>query len=66
MPPPPAPTLKIDTSDLEIPLRYYKGWMISFKTKTETFECHMLCLYEFSNSKDLEKAMDFAIIKRGS
>jgi hypothetical protein len=56
--------LEIDTSDLIIPLRYYKGWKICFHTKTESFSCDMLCLYGFSNSKDLENAMDFAISKR--
>jgi len=56
--------LEIDTSDLVIPLRYYKGWTIDFRTKTETFNCDILCLYGFSNSKDLEKAIDFAISKR--
>jgi hypothetical protein len=58
--------LKIDTSDLEIPLRYYKGWTITFRTKTESFCSEILCLYGFSNTKDLEKAIDFAIEKRNN
>jgi len=56
--------LKIDTSDLEIPLRYYKGWNIEFRTKTESFCSPVLCLFGFSNTKDLEKAIDFALEQR--
>jgi hypothetical protein len=60
-----ALALKIDTSDLEIPLRYYRGWTIVFYTKNESFNCPILALFNFSNAKDLEKAIDFAILKRG-
>lgn len=56
--------LKIDTSDLEIPLRYYQGWDIVFYTKNETFNSPILCLFGFSSAKDLEKAIDYAIIQR--
>jgi hypothetical protein len=54
-------TLQIDTSNLEIPLRYYKGWTIVFRTSREDFNCPLLCLFGFSNSKDLEKAIDRAL-----
>lgn len=57
--------LKIDTSNLEIPLRYYKGWTVVFSTRTETFSSPILCLFGFLSAKDLETAMDFAIAKRG-
>lgn len=56
--------LKIDTSDLKIPLRYYRGWNIEFWTKTESFCCPFFNLFGFSNAKDLEKAIDYAIVKR--
>lgn len=57
--------VKIPTKDLVLPLRYYKGWDIEFVAATETFQSPLLCLYGFQSSKDLEKAMDFAIAKRG-
>jgi hypothetical protein len=57
--------LTVPTENLEIPLRYYKGWTIIFKVKDESFNCPMLQLFGFSSGKDLEKAMDFAILKRG-
>ena len=57
--------LQISTANLEIPLRYYKGWNIIFSTNTETFSSPILSLFGYSNTKDLEKAMDFAIEKRG-
>lgn len=56
--------LQIDTSNLEIPLRYYRGWDIQFHVKTESFCCPFFSLYRFSSVKDLEKAIDFAIVKR--
>ena len=56
--------LKIEVPNL-IPLRYYKGWVVAFDTTTETFQSDLLCLYGFSNSKDLEKAMDIKIAARG-
>lgn len=56
--------LQIDTSNLEIPLRYYRGWDIQFHVKTESFCCPFFCLYGFSSAKDLEKAIDFAISQR--
>ena len=58
-------TLNIDTRNLEIPLRYYKGWTVVFSTSTETFSSPILCLFGFLSAKDLETAMDFAIQKRG-
>ena len=56
--------MEIETAGLEIPLRYYKGWNIVFRVNTETFESPILCLYGFSNTKDLEKAIDQAIKQR--
>jgi hypothetical protein len=57
--------LKIDVSTLSvIPLRYYNGWTIAFNVRTETFQSDLLCLYGFSNVKDLEIAMDQAIKRR--
>lgn len=57
--------MEIDTADLEIPLRYYRGWNIVFYTRNESFNCPILCLFGFSNAKDLEKAIDYAILRRG-
>jgi len=54
----------IDTSDLIVPLRYYKGWNIEFSTKTEKFNCPILCLFGFNSVADLEKAIDFALVMR--
>ncbi len=56
--------MEIDTSDLTIPLRYYKGWEIQFTTRTERFNSPVLCLFGFSSVVDLEKAIDFALLKR--
>jgi hypothetical protein len=56
--------MEIDTSDLTIPLRYYKGWEIQFTTRTERFNSPVLCLFGFSSVIDLEKAIDFALLKR--
>lgn len=56
--------MEIDTSDLTIPLRYYKGWSIEFTTSTERFNCPVLQLVGFSSVVDLEKAIDFALMKR--
>lgn len=58
--------LEIDVTTLPpIPLRYYKGWTIAFNPKTETFQSDLLCLHGFLSVKDLEKAMDHAIERRG-
>ena len=54
----------IDTTDLTIPLRYYKGWNIEFTTKTERFNSPILGLFGFSSVIDLEKAIDYALEKR--
>lgn len=61
------PPITIDASMLpnEIPLRYYRGWTISFNIALETFQSPLLCLYNFSNSKDLEKAIDEVLRLRG-
>jgi hypothetical protein len=56
--------LSIPTNNLVIPLRYYRGWTIEFSVKTESFNCPMLCLYGFDSTKNLEKAVDFALWKR--
>lgn len=56
--------MEIDTADLTIPLRYYRGWDIEFTTRTERFNCPFLCLYGFSSVTDLEKAIDYALEKR--
>jgi len=56
--------IEIDTADLTIPLRYYRGWTIEFTTKTERFNCQMLCLFGFSSVIDLEKAIDYALEMR--
>lgn len=61
---PEALALKIDTSNLEIPLRYYKGWTVVFRTSDESFNSPILSLFGFSSGKDLEKAMDYAIAQR--
>lgn len=47
-----------------LPLRYYKGWSIVFDIRTETFQSPLLCLFNFSSVRDLETAMDFAILQR--
>ena len=54
----------IDTADLTIPLRYYRGWNIEFTTKTERFNSPILCLFGFSSVADLEKAIDYALEMR--
>ena len=56
--------MEIDTGDLTIPLRYYKGWDIEFTTRTERFNSPILCLYGFSSVADLEKAIDYALEMR--
>lgn len=56
--------MEIDTADLTIPLRYYKGWNIEFTTKTERFNSPILGLFGFSSVIDLEKAIDYALEKR--
>jgi hypothetical protein len=51
--------LKIDIATIPVlPLRYYKGWNVEFNVKTETFQSPILCLFGFSNVKDLELAID--------
>jgi len=56
--------MEIDTSDLTIPLRYYKGWVIQFTTRTEKFNSPVLGLFGFSSIADLEKAIDYALEMR--
>ena len=56
--------MEIDTADLTIPLRYYKGWNIEFTTRTERFNSPVLSLYGFSSVVDLEKAIDYALERR--
>jgi hypothetical protein len=56
--------MEIDTADLTIPLRYYKGWEIQFTTITERFNCPVLCLFGFSSVQDLEIAIDYALENR--
>lgn len=56
--------MQIDTSDLTIPLRYYKGWNIEFTTKTERFNSPVLGLFGFSSVFDLEIAIDYALEMR--
>ena len=53
--------MEINTEDLVVPLRYYKGWRIEFSVKTERFDSPILCLFGFSSVADLEKAMDYAL-----
>ena len=55
------PPFQITVENWEIPLRYYRGWTVVFVVRTESFSCPILCLYGFSNTKDLEKAIDRAI-----
>jgi hypothetical protein len=56
--------MEINTEDLVVPLRYYKGWRIEFSVKTERFDSPILCLFGFSSVADLEKAMDYALAMR--
>jgi hypothetical protein len=53
--------MEIETANWEIPLRYYKGWTINFCVVDESFNCPILCLFGFSNTRDLEKAIDRAL-----
>jgi hypothetical protein len=57
-------TMLIETADLIVPLRYYKGWRIEFSVKTERFDSPILGLIGFSSVADLEKAMDYALAMR--
>jgi hypothetical protein len=57
-------TMLIETADLVVPLRYYKGWRIEFSVKTERFDSPVLGLIGFSSVADLEKAMDYALAMR--
>jgi hypothetical protein len=54
----------IETADLVVPLRYYRGWRIEFSVKTERFDSPILGLIGFSSVADLEKAMDYALAMR--
>ncbi len=54
----------IETADLVVPLRYYKGWRIEFSVKTERFDSPILGLFGFSSVIDLEKAIDYALEMR--
>jgi hypothetical protein len=56
--------MEINTEDLVVPLRYYKGWRIEFSVKTERFDSPILGLIGFSSVADLEKAMDYALAMR--
>lgn len=56
--------MEIDTADLTIPLRYYKGWNIEFTTKTERFNSPILGLFGFNSVVDLENAMDYVLAIR--
>ena len=56
--------MEINTADLTIPLRYYKGWNIEFTTKTECFNSPILGLFGFCSVIDLEKAIDYALEMR--
>ncbi len=51
----------IDTIDLTIPLRYYKGWNIEFTTKTERFNSPILGLFGFSSVIDIEKMLKWLL-----
>ncbi len=55
------PPFQIDVSNWDIPLRYYRGWTVEFSVGKESFNCPILCLFNFSNTKDLEKAIDRSI-----
>jgi len=56
--------IEIDISAIDsIPLRYYRGWTIEFRIKTEKFDSPMLCLFGFNSVKELENAMD-EVLKR--
>jgi hypothetical protein len=57
-------TMLIETADLIVPLRYYKGWRIEFSVKTERFDSPILGLFGFSSVIDLEKAIDYALEMR--
>ena len=57
-------TMLIETADLIVPLRYYKGWRIEFSVKTERFDSPVLGLIGFSSVADLEKAMDYVLAMR--
>jgi len=60
------PPIQITVENLPsvIPLRYYRGWNISFNIKTETFQSEILCLFGFTNPNDLERAIDIQILNR--
>lgn len=59
------PPFQVDVSGWEIPLRYHMGWTIVFDVATESFACPILCLFKFSNVKDLEKAIERSLQYRG-
>ena len=56
--------MEINTEDLVIPLRYYKGWRIEFSVKTERFDSPILGLFGFNSVVDLENAMDYVLAIR--
>jgi len=56
--------MEIETQELIIPLRYYRGWDIQFRVKTERFDCPIFSLFGFASVADLEKAVDYAIAQR--
>ncbi len=57
--------ISVPTTDLTIPLRYYRGWNIEFTTKNERFNSPLLSLYGFQSAADLERAIDYALERRG-
>lgn len=58
------PPFQIDVSNWEIPFKYYRGWTVQFNVAKECFDSPILCLFGFSSVKDLEKAIDRAILYR--
>ena len=60
------PPFQIDVSNWEIPFKYYRGWAIEFRVKTENFACPILSLFNFNSVCDLEKAIDRAIEYRNT
>lgn len=56
--------IEIECSEMIIPLRYYKGWIIEFRVKTERFDCPFLSLFGFLSVPDLEKAIDSVLERR--
>ena len=53
--------MEIECAEFVVPVKYYRGWTVEFKIKTERFNCPLLCLFGFLSIPDLEKAIDFAL-----